>query len=172
MFTIRPQPLAHVRPDRLCAVEAAGEVDAQVALPQLRALVEELRRVVERARVVDQDVDGAELLDDTLHGRGDLLAVGDVALDRSRPAAQTLDLRRRRLGVDDALLLRGLGEHAVALHGLGRLVRLDLDVRDDDVGARPGERQRVRAPEPAEPPVTSATRPLEVDLDRHAGDPM
>ena len=50
----------------LRAVEAAGEVDAEVALPELRALVGELRDVVERARVVDENVDAGQLSDDAL----------------------------------------------------------------------------------------------------------
>ena len=74
-----PPPLLHVRPDRLRAVERAGQVDAQVALPERRLLVGELADVVERARVVDEDVDRAELVDRARDRGGDLVAIGDVA---------------------------------------------------------------------------------------------
>ena len=82
------------------------------------------------------------------HGLVDLGAVGDVALDGGRAAAQLGDLLRGRLGVDEALRARRLGERAVALGVLAR-VRLDLDVGDDDVRAGARERQRVGPPEPA-----------------------
>ena len=123
--------------------------------------------MVERARVVDQDVDGAELLDDAIDGLLHLLAVRDVALDRRGAPAHLLDLLRGRLGVDDALSLRDLGEDAVGLGGLGRLVRLDLDVRDHDVRAGAGERERVRAAEAARAAGDECDAPGEVDLDRH-----
>src|SRR5947208_282733 len=81
-------------------VDAAGEVDAEVALPELRALVGELCDVVERARVVDEDVDAAELVDYAVDGRVDLRAVGDVALNRERAPPQRADLFDGRLRVD------------------------------------------------------------------------
>ncbi len=157
-----------MRPDRLRAVEAAGQVDAQVALPELRVLVVELADVVERAGVVDEDVDRAELLDDAVDRLLHLVAVGDVALDRGGAAAERLDLLRRRLREDDSLRLRDLGEDAVGLGRLGRLVRLDLDVGDDDV--RPGarERQRVGAAEAARAAGDEGDAAAEVDLERHA----
>ena len=164
-----PAPLAllHVRPDRLGAVEAAREVDAQVALPEVGVLVVELADVVERAGVVDQDVDRAELLDDAVDRLLHLVAVGDVALDRGRAAAERLDLLRRRLGVDDPLRLRHLREHAVRLGGLGRFVRLDLDIGDDDVGACARERQRIRAAEAARAAGDERDPSREIDLDCH-----
>ena len=58
-----PAAFLHVRPDGLGAVERAGQVHAQVPLPELRHLVGELAEVVERAGVVDEDVDCAELVD-------------------------------------------------------------------------------------------------------------
>jgi hypothetical protein len=64
--------------------------------------------------------------------------------------------------------LRNLREHAVALGGLGRLVRLDLDVRDHDVSSRASERQRVGAAEPARAPGDEGDAAAQVDLDRHA----
>ena len=157
-----------MRPDGLRAVEAAGQVDAQVALPQVRVLIRELADVVERARVVDQDVDRAELLDDAIDGFLHLLAVRDVALDRRGAAAHLLDLLRGRLGVDDALSLRDLGEDAVGLGGFRRLVRLDLDVRDHDVRAGAGERQRVGAAESPGASRDQGYAPGEVDFKRHA----
>ena len=96
-----------MRPDGLRAVERAGQVDAEVALPELRALVVELPDVVERARVVDEDVDRAELVDDTGDGGVDLLAIGDVAPHRERAAPQRADLLDRLLGVDHPLRPRG-----------------------------------------------------------------
>src|SRR6185436_20209051 len=68
-----PLPLFHVRPHGLRAVEASGQVDAEVALPQIWVLIRELADVVERAGVVDQDVDGAELLDHAVDGLLDLV---------------------------------------------------------------------------------------------------
>ena len=137
-----------MRPDGLGAVEAAGQVDAQVALPQLGALVVELADVVERARVVHEDVDGAELLDRPRDRRSDLLAVGDVAADGERSPPERADLLDGLLRVDEALRPRGGRERAPAVRLL-RQLGLDEDVRDRDVRARPGERQRIRATEPA-----------------------
>ena len=96
-----------------------------------------------------------------------LLAVGDVALDRSRPPAETLDLLRGRLRVDDPLRLHHLREHAVRLGRLGRLVRLDLDVGDDHVGAAARERERVGTAEAARAAGDEGDAAGEVDLDRH-----
>ena len=48
------------------AGERAREVDPEVALPELGPLIVELADVVERPGVVDEDVDRAELGDDTL----------------------------------------------------------------------------------------------------------
>ena len=123
--------------------------------------------MVERAGVVDQDVDRAELLDGAVDRLLHLLAVGDVALDRRGAAAHALDLLGGRLGVDDPLRLRDLREDAVRLRGLGRLVRLDLDVGDHDVGAGAGERERVGAAEAARAARDEGDAPGEVDLDRH-----
>ena len=143
-----PAPFLHVRPDRLGAVERAGQVHAQIPLPELRHLVGELAQVVERAGVVDEDVDGAELVDDPLHGLGNLGSFGHVALDGGRAASELGDLPGGRLRVDEALCARRLGHRAEPLGVLAR-VRLDLDVGDHDVGAGARERQRVGAAEPA-----------------------
>ena len=141
-----PAPLAHVRPHRLRAVERSREVDPQVALPELRALVVELTDVVERARVVDEDVDRAEFGHHAIDRGRDLLAVGDVAAHGERAATERPDLLDRRLGVHHPLRDGRLREHAVLLRRAR--VRLDEDVRDRDVRSRAGERQRVRPPEP------------------------
>ena len=53
--------------------------------------------MVERACVVDEDVDRPELVDEPCHGCRHLLAIRDVALDRRRAAAELLDLLRRLL---------------------------------------------------------------------------
>ena len=98
----------------------------------------------------------------------DLLAIGDVALDRGGPTTHRLDLLRRLLRVDDPLRLRDLREHAVLLGRLGRLVRLDLDVGDDDVRAGLRQGERVRAAEPSRAAGDEGDPAGEVDLDRHA----
>ena len=88
MFTIRPQPRSRMcGHDGLRAVERAGQVDPQVALPELRRLLVELRGMVERAGVVDEDVDRAELLDRARDRGVDLGAVRDVAANGERPSA-------------------------------------------------------------------------------------
>jgi hypothetical protein len=51
-------------------------------IPELRLLVGELAEMVERTGVVDEDVDRAVLVDDTLHRIIDLRAIADVAHDR------------------------------------------------------------------------------------------
>ena len=143
MFTIRPSRAPACAAHRLGAVEGACQVDVEVALPELGRLVVELRGVVERAGVVDEDVDRAELLDRACDRRVHLLAVGHVALDRSGAAAELLDLARGRLGVDDPLRFRDLGERP-PLCDVG-VVGLDLDVRDHDVGPRAPASARLRA---------------------------
>src|SRR5579864_7798761 len=143
-----PAALPHVRPHRLGAVERAGQVDPQVALPELGRLLLELGRVVERAGVVDEDVDRPELLDRARDGRVDLGALGDVAANGECAAAEAANLLHGLLGVHHALLSRHRGEGAVTV-GLLRELRLDEQVGDDDVGARARERQRVRAAEPS-----------------------
>ena len=60
-------------------LNAAAQVDPQVSLPQFGALVVELPDVVERPRIVDEDVDRAELVHGTRHRSRDLFAVGHVA---------------------------------------------------------------------------------------------
>src|SRR5881628_3325419 len=143
----QPAPLVldHVRPYLFRAVEGAGEVDLHIAVPQLVGLVGDL------GRVVDQDVDLAELVLDLLEDLFDLVAVGDVHLDGEGLASHLPDLLGGCVGVNPALRHRDLGQHA-ALR-LGRLLQvgvvLDEDVRDDDVGAHARERQRVLAAEAA-----------------------
>ena len=110
---------------------------------------------------------GAEFLDDAVDRLLDLVAVRDVALDRGRAATHALDLLRGRLGVDDPLRLRDLGEDAVRLGSVGGLVRLDLDVRDHDVGARASERQRIGAAEAARAAGDERDAAGEIDLERH-----
>src|SRR5204863_5642578 len=100
-----PAPLLHVRPDSLRAVEPARQVDPEVALPQLRLLVAELREVVERAGVVDEDVERSVLLDDAPDGLVHLRAIADVARDRrvlfldvENDDLRTGALQRQRIG--------------------------------------------------------------------------
>ena len=145
-----PAALLHVRPNGLRAVEAACQVDAQVALPEVGALLVELGDVVERARVVDEDVHRAELAHGALDRRVDLCAVGHVALERERAPAQLADLVDGRLRVDHSLRARRLGECPVALRVLPG-VRLELDVGDHDVGARASRSSPAARAGPAAP---------------------
>ena len=128
------------------------------------ALVGKLADVVERAGVVDEDVDRAELVDDSRDGLLDLIAVGHVALDGGRAAAERGDLLRGGLGVHEPLGPRRLRERPVSLRVLAR-VGLDLDVGDDDVGAGARKCQRVGSAEPARTAGDERDAPREVDLD-------
>ena len=137
-----------MRPDRPRAVERPRQVDAKIPLPQLRHLILDLTDVVERARVVDEDVDRAELLDGLLDRLPRPAPASVTSHLRASAPPHAGDLLRRRLGVDEPLSARRLGERPVAV-GVARVVRLDQDVGDDDVGAGARERQRVGAAEPA-----------------------
>jgi hypothetical protein len=154
-----------MRPHRLGAVECAGQVDLQVALPELGPLVVELPDVVQRARVVDEDVDRAELVDRPRDRGSDLLPVGHVAAHRERPPPEGADLLDRRLGVHHPLRHGCLRERPVALRGAR--VGLDQDVRDRDVRACPRERQRIGASQAARAPGDERDPTGEVDLERH-----
>ena len=143
-----PAALLHVRPHRLRAVERAGQVDAQVALPELGLWSPNCATWSSVPALLTRMSTEPNSSTDRVDRRVDLLAVGDVALDRERAAAELLDLARGRLGVDDPLRARDLGERRRTLRR-PRVVRLDLDVGDHDVRAGAGERQRVGPPEPA-----------------------
>ena len=93
------------------------------------------------------------------------VAVGHVAANGEGAPAERPDLLHRLLRVHHPLRDGRLRERPVALRGAR--VRLDEDVRDRDVGARPGERQRVGAPEPARAAGDESDAPGEVDLERH-----
>src|SRR5437879_5704907 len=82
-------------------VVGAGEVDQDIAVPELVGLRLDLADVVEGGGVVDQDVERAELLDDAAEHLADLIAVGDVHLDRHRAAPHLADLLAGALRVDD-----------------------------------------------------------------------
>ena len=139
-----------MRPDGLCTIEASAQVDAKVSFPQLRALVVELPDVIERAGVVDEDVDGAELVDGTTDRGRNLIAARHVAPHSKRATPERTDLLDRLLGVNHSLRSRSGGKCAPAVRLLGEL-RLDEDVGNDDVRSRSSERQRVRPSEPAGP---------------------
>ena len=96
---------------------------------EVEALDRELgqRREVDRAGVVDADVDAAEVVGGPAHGRTDRVGVTDVADDPERLAAGLLDLGDRRV---HRPLQVGLG-----LIGLGH---------DRDVGTVAGRAQRDR----------------------------
>src|SRR5438477_440906 len=127
-----PAACLHVRPRRLGAVERSGEVHPQIALPQLARLLVELRDMVERARVVDEDVERPELVDGTTDRRVDLGSVGDVAADGERLPPHRLDVSHRLLGVDEPLLPRDRRKRAVTIRLL-RQLRLHQQVGDDAV---------------------------------------
>src|SRR5438105_7255916 len=143
--------LDHVRPCLLGAVEGARQVDLDIPVPEFVGLLGDLGDVVQGCRVVDEDVQPPELAFDLGHGLPDLVAVGDVHLDRQRLAAHLPDLFGGRVGFDPAGADGGLGEKAAGL--LGRLLKvgvvLDQDVGDDHVGPGARKRQRVLAAEPA-----------------------
>src|SRR6266550_5489524 len=123
--------------------------------------------MVERARVVDEDVDRAELVDDSPDCLLDLSTVGHVALDGRRAATEGGDLLRGGLGVDEPLRPRRLSERPVTLRLLAR-VGLDLDVRDDDVCTGAPKCQRIGSTEPARAAGHERDAPREVDLDAQA----
>ena len=104
--------------------------------------------MIERAGVVDEDVDGAELLDRPRNRRADLLAVGYVAAHCQRAATERTDLLHGLLGVHEALRPCSRRERAPAVRVL-RELGLDEDVRDRDVRAGSSQRERVGATEPA-----------------------
>jgi hypothetical protein len=97
--------------------------------------------------------------------RVDLRAVGDVAADGDGAVAQRADLLGRLLGVDEALSLRGLCERPVLV---GALARLELDVREHDIGACPRQRQRVSPSDAARAPGDERDPSREIYLNRHA----
>src|SRR6266511_4788031 len=123
--------------------------------------------MVERARVVDEDVDRPELVDDALDRLEYLLPPGDVAAQRERAPAELFDLAGGRLRVHEPLRPRSLGERAVAVDVLS-LRRLELDVGDRDVGARARKRQGVRPAQPSRSPGDERNPSREIDLNRHA----
>ncbi len=131
-------------------------------------LIRELADVIERAGVVDEDVDRAQLCDGTLHGGGDLVAIGDVTAHRDRPSPHLADLLGGRLGADEPLGARNRCERPVGVRLLGQL-RLDEQVGDHDVGTCSRERQGVRAAEPARAAGDKCDASREVDLDGHDG---
>jgi hypothetical protein len=118
----------------------AGQVHPHVPLPQLGILLHQLRQVVERARVADEDVDRAELAADSPDGGLDLAPHAHVATKRQGAAPERLDLR-------------------------GRAVR-GSDVGDRDVRARRAQSQRVRPAEAARRSGNERDPPGEVDLDQ------
>jgi len=129
-------------PNGLRAIEGAGEVHAQVALPELGRLLSELRRMVERAGVVHEDVDRAELFDRPSDGGVDLCALSHVAADRERPAPHAANLFDSLLGVHEPLLPCNGRKRAVAV---GRLRELGLDEQvGDDERRRPPARASTR----------------------------
>src|SRR5262249_29516594 len=138
----------------------------KVALPQLRALVVELPDVVECARVVHEDVDGPELLDRATHGRGDGGTIRDVAAHGGRSPSEVTNFFDGLLRVDDALSARRGRERSPAVRLLRKL-GLDQDVRDDDIGPRAREGQRIRATESSRAPGDEGDATREIDPEGH-----
>ena len=156
-----------MRPDGLRAVEGTGEVHPEVAFPQIQTLIVDLPHVVQRARVVHQDVDGAELLDRSRHDGIDLVAVGHVALDRGRAAPQSLNLRRGRLRENESLRSRHRRENAVGVRLVRFRSRLHEQIGDHNVRAGPGEGERVGPPESTGSAGDERDPAGEVDLETH-----
>ncbi len=164
----RPQPaFAHVRPDRLRAVEGARQVDPEVPLPQLRRLLLELCRVVERPGIVHEDVDRAEFPDGAGNRHIDLRTFRDVAADGDRTTAHAAYLLDGLLGVHETLRARNGRERAVAV-GVLRQLRFDEQVGNDDIRAGSGERQRVRPSKSSRSSGDECHSAGEIDLNRHA----
>ena len=135
--------LDHLRPRRLRRIPGALEMDiehvVEVGLRKLRKRVQ-----MERAGVVDQDVDAAEAVDGRLDRRVRVGAPRDVADGRDgRPA-------RRRDQLDD--LVR----------------RLRRTVVDDDLRATPGQEQRMLAAEAATAAGDDRDPAVETELGAHA----
>src|SRR5438093_10719501 len=124
--------------------------------------------MIKRARVVDQDVDRAELLDDALDRLADLGPAGDVALAGRSSPPHGGDLLGGRLRVDEALRPRRLRDRPVALRLLPR-VRLDLDVGDHYVRPGAAERQGVRTTQAPRAAGDERDPAGKVDLERHVG---
>ena len=107
--------------------------------------------MVERRRVVDQDVEAPELLPDLLEDFTNLLAIGDVHLDGEGLASHLAYFFRCRIRMDPALRHGHLRENA--LRCLSRFLEvgvvLDQDVGDDDVRAGLSESQRILAAQAA-----------------------
>ena len=116
-------------------VEDAVEVDVHLAPPLLGLRLEKQLRL-DVARVVDDDVETAQLGDDAVDHPAHGGVVGHVGLIGHRATAQLRDLRHERIGV-------GLRVHVV----------------DGDGGAFASQGQRDLAADVARPPVTSATFP-------------
>jgi hypothetical protein len=126
----------------------------------------ELPHVVERGRVVDEDVDGPELADGSLDGRVDLLPLRHVAAHGERVPPHRSDLLDRLFRSHETLCPGSGRESAEAVGVLGEL-GLDQDVGNRHVGARASERQRVGATEAARAAGDESDLPREIDLDGH-----
>ena len=145
MFTIRPQPRSFMCGHTACAQLKPPERFTRRSRSQSSGLWSgNCADVVERARVVDEDVDGAEFLDRPRHCVRHLRAVRDVAAHRERATPERPDLLDRLLRVHHPLRARDGCERTPAVRLLGEL-RLDEDVGDRDVGTRTRERQRICA---------------------------
>jgi hypothetical protein len=88
-------------------------------------------------RVVDQDVDRAELLLGQLEQPGRRVRVGQVSLDRHRAAARRLDLGHDRPGVLGPVI-------AVFLRGAGIDRIIEAQVGAQDRASAPGQRRSGR----------------------------
>ena len=136
---MRPLPRSsHVPQRRLGQVEGAGEVDVDDLAPVVVGHLEH-GPVGGDARVVDQDVEPAVLVDDLLDRPPAVVGIADVALvDADRPARGT-SARRPRGSARPPRRCR-CSPAATAAPWLARL-------------------RQIAAPMPRVPPVTKATRP-------------
>ena len=126
----------HVPPEDLAGAEGPGQVRVEDPVPLLLGDVER-RRPLRAGGAVHEDVDPPERGDARREGRLERGAVGDVGYDAERPAAEALDLRR------------------------GRVHRLEVPRRRDDVRPRLREAAREGEADPRGPADDDRDAPLE-----------
>jgi hypothetical protein len=138
-----PASPGHRGDDGAHGVKGAGEIHAQLAFPGVGRHLGDARDVVHDAGVVDEDVDRTERALHLTGGAHHRLRIGDVdrhGVSASSERAHRLGGRRLLVGARDAL-----AQPVVAL----ATERLGMRIRDRDVGAGLGERERNAATDAA-----------------------
>ena len=150
-----PSALLHVRPHRLGAVERAGQVDAQVALPS-SGCWSWIWPTWSRVTALFTRISAAPRPDDAATVAS-TCSRSVTSHRRDRPVRAPRSPRPSTPCRPFPSPAR-LREHAVARPTRPLPARLD---RESAIARRPGagERQRSARPRPREPPVTRATRP-------------